>query len=88
MVNKTEEWKNKLYFGDNLTVLRDREFFPDKFVDLIYLDPPFNSKSDYNVIFNEENGSKSSAQVTVFEDTWKWGEEKEIFTLDEENNDK
>jgi len=64
------EWKNKLFFGDNLYILR--ELIPDEFVDLIYLDPPFNSKATYNVLFQEKNGSASSAQITAFEDTWQW----------------
>jgi len=43
-------WKNKLYFGDNLDILRDKEQFPDECVDLIYLDPPFNSNATYNAL--------------------------------------
>ncbi len=66
----SEEWKNKLFFGDNLYILRDH--IPDEFVDLIYLDPPFNSKATYNVLFQEKNGSQSAAQITAFEDTWHW----------------
>jgi len=70
-----EEWKNKLYFGDNLAILR--EHIPDESVDLIYLDPPFNSKATYNVLFSEKNGTQSAAQITAFEDTWHWGMESE-----------
>lgn len=70
-----EEWKNKLYFGDNLAILR--EHVPDESVDLIYLDPPFNSKATYNVLFQEKNGTQSAAQITAFEDTWHWGIETE-----------
>jgi DNA modification methylase len=70
-----EEWKNKLYFGDNLAILR--EHVPDESVDLIYLDPPFNSKATYNVLFSEKNGTESAAQITAFEDTWHWGIESE-----------
>jgi site-specific DNA-methyltransferase (adenine-specific) len=55
--------KNKLYYGDNLEVLRD--YIPDQSVDLIYLDPPFNSRQDYNVLFAEKDGSRSASQ-TVF----------------------
>lgn len=55
--------ENVLYYGDNLEVLRNREYFPDDFVDLIYLDPPFNSNQDYNVLFKEQNGSRSAAQI-------------------------
>jgi adenine specific DNA methylase Mod len=66
-------WKNQLYFGDNLEVLR--ESIPAESVDLIYLDPPFNSKANYNVLFKTPKGIESSAQITAFEDTWHWGEE-------------
>ncbi len=64
------EWTNKLYFGDNLPILR--EHVPDESVDLIYLDPPFNSKATYNVLFQEKNGTASPAQITAFEDFWHW----------------
>jgi len=70
-----EDWKNKLYFGDNLDIMR--EHIADESVDLIYLDPPFNSKATYNVLFQEKNGTESGAQITVFEDTWQWGPESE-----------
>jgi len=62
--------KNKLYFGDNLKILR--EYVPDASVDLIYLDPPFNSNASYNVLFKEKSGEESAAQITAFEDTWQW----------------
>jgi len=62
--------KNQLYYGDNLTVLRD--YIKDESVDLIYLDPPFNSRADYNVLFAEKDGTRSSSQITAFEDTWEW----------------
>lgn len=62
-------WKNKLYYGDNLPIMRD---LADESVDLIYLDPPFNSKATYNVLFREKNGSDSAAQITAFDDTWHW----------------
>ncbi len=61
------DWKNKLYFGDNLKILR--EHVSDESVDLIYLDPPFNSNADYNVLFKEKTGEESAAQITAFEDT-------------------
>lgn len=61
---------NLLYYGDNLDILR--EYIPDESVDLIYLDPPFNSKATYNVLFAERNGTASAAQVKAFEDTWHW----------------
>jgi DNA modification methylase len=64
-----------LYFGDNLEVLR--KYIPDESVDLIYLDPPFNSEADYNVIFREHSGEGPGAQIRAFEDTWHWGLESE-----------
>jgi site-specific DNA-methyltransferase (adenine-specific) len=68
-------WKNKLYFGDNLDILREHVALES--VDLIYLDPPFNSNATYNVLFQEKSGEKSAAQITAFEDTWHWGIESE-----------
>jgi len=65
--------KNQLYYGDNLEVLRD--YIPAQSVDLIYLDPPFNSRQDYNVLFAEKDGHRSAAQITAFKDTWEWDEE-------------
>jgi DNA modification methylase len=62
--------KNQLYYGDNLTVLR--EHINDESVDLIYLDPPFNSRQDYNVLFAERDGTRSASQIMAFEDTWEW----------------
>lgn len=61
---------NVLYYGDNLDVLR--QHIPDESIDLIYLDPPFKSNQDYNVLFAERDGSRSAAQIKVFEDTWQW----------------
>ncbi len=66
--------KNTMYYGDNLEILRNREYFPNACVDLIYLDPPFNSNRNYNVLFRAESGADSEAQITAFEDTWHWGE--------------
>ncbi|HET7409884.1 MAG TPA: site-specific DNA-methyltransferase, partial [Paracoccaceae bacterium] len=63
---------NHLYYGDNLRVLRDRANFPDECVDLIYLDPPFNSNADYGVIFKSKDGKSSQAQAAAFTDTWTW----------------
>jgi len=63
---------NTLYYGDNLDILRNREHFPSESIDLIYLDPPFKSNQDYNVLFAEQNGSRSAAQIKAFEDTWHW----------------
>ena len=70
------DWRNKLYFGDNLRILREN--VPDESVDLIYLDPPFNSNATYNVLFRERTGEDSAAQITAFEDTWSWSIESEI----------
>ncbi len=66
---------NALYYGDNLDMLR--EHVPDDAVDLVYLDPPFNSNRDYNVIFKDESGRQSDAQILAFEDTWHWGPKAE-----------
>ena len=65
--------ENHLYYGDNLDVLR--RYVKDESVDLIYLDPPFNSRQDYNVLFAERDGSRSSSQIKAFEDTWEWNQE-------------
>ncbi|NLO73667.1 MAG: site-specific DNA-methyltransferase [candidate division WS1 bacterium] len=65
------DWKNTLYFGDNLDILR--RYVPDESVDLIYLDPPFNSKASYNVLFKERSGAESAAQIKAFDDFWHWG---------------
>jgi adenine specific DNA methylase Mod len=64
---------NQLYFGDNLQVLR--ESIADESVDLIYLDPPFNSKRDYNLLFKSPKGQKSEAQIEAFKDSWHWGDQ-------------
>jgi site-specific DNA-methyltransferase (adenine-specific) len=61
---------NYLYYGDNLDVLR--RYVKDESVDLVYLDPPFKSNQDYNVLFAEHGGTKSAAQIKAFEDTWRW----------------
>jgi site-specific DNA-methyltransferase (adenine-specific) len=62
---------NTLFYGDNLAILR--EYIPTESVDLIYLDPPFNSNRSYNVLFKDESGTSSEAQLTAFDDTWHWG---------------
>jgi DNA modification methylase len=61
---------NKLFYGDNLDVLR--QHIRDESVDLVYLDPPFNSNANYNVLFKSPSGEKSQAQIEAFEDTWHW----------------
>jgi|SRR5947209_2816269 len=63
---------NHLYYGDNLQILR--EHIEDESVDLIYLDPPFKSNQDYNVLFTEQDGTRAAAQVLAFEDTWEWNQ--------------
>jgi DNA modification methylase len=63
---------NLLYYGDNLDVLR--RHIADESVDLIYLDPPFNSNASYNVLFQEHSGERAAAQIQAFEDTWHWDE--------------
>ena len=66
---------NALYYGDNLAVLR--ESIANESVDLIYLDPPFNSNASYNVLFKAPSGEQSAAQIEAFEDTWHWNESAE-----------
>jgi len=61
---------NRLYYGDNLDVLR--RHLDDESVDLVYLDPPFNSNASYNVLFAERDGTRAASQIKAFEDTWKW----------------
>jgi len=65
--------ENTLYYGDNLDVLR--RHVDDESVDLVYLDPPFKSEQDYNVLFAEQNGSRAAAQIKAFEDTWRWDQD-------------
>jgi len=69
------DWTNQLYYGDNLRVLREE--IADGSVDLVYLDPPFNSAANYNVLFREASGEQSAAQIMAFEDTWHWTHESE-----------
>ena len=61
---------NQLYYGDNLDILR--RYVDDDCVDLVYLDPPFNSNQTYNVLFQEQDGARSASQIKAFEDTWHW----------------
>ncbi|MBF8266692.1 MAG: hypothetical protein HW388_200, partial [Dehalococcoidia bacterium] len=61
-----------LYYGDNLEVLRNHQWFPDECVGLVYLDPPFKSQQDYNLLFKSQKGTPAAAQVQAFTDTWKW----------------
>jgi 16S rRNA G966 N2-methylase RsmD len=62
---------NRLYFDENLKWLSDRKEFADAYVDLVYLDPPFNSNAVYNVLFRKPSGQVSQAQFHAFTDTWK-----------------
>lgn len=66
---------NRLYFGDNLDILR--EYVEDESVDLVYLDPPFNSQAQYNLLFERQDEEDTSAQAGAFRDTWRWGDEAE-----------
>jgi adenine specific DNA methylase Mod len=63
---------NQLFYGDNLAILR--EHVRDESVDLIYLDPPFNSNASYNVLFKAPGGEQSQAQIEAFDDTWHWND--------------
>ena len=72
----TPDWKNNLYFGDNLDILRDE--IADDSVDLIFLDPPFKSDANYNVLFRERSGQQSAAQISAFEDTWEWDQSSSL----------
>lgn len=65
--------RKRLYYGDNLDILR--QYVDDESADLIYLDPPFSSNRDYNIIFKEQSGDRDPAQVQAFEDTWRWDQE-------------
>ena len=67
--------RNTLYYGDNFEVLR--RYLDDESVDLVYLDPPFNSNATYNVLFKEQTGQGSPAQIKAFTDSWEWTQETE-----------
>jgi site-specific DNA-methyltransferase (adenine-specific) len=64
---------NTLFYGDNLEILRNH--FYDESIDLIYLDPPFNSEADYNILFKERTGEQSTAQIRAFSDFWQWDQQ-------------
>lgn len=76
--------KNTLFYGDNVDILR--EYIDDECIDLIYLDPPFNSNRSYNVLFKDESGLDSQAQISAFDDTWHWGEKAEETYFELTNN--
>ena len=61
---------NTLYYGDNIDILR--RHIKDESVDLVYLDPPFNSNANYNLLFAEQDGARAAAQIQAFGDTWRW----------------
>jgi DNA modification methylase len=71
---------NTLYYGDNLDILK--RYIPDESVDLVYLDPPFKSSQNYNILFKEQNGSQAASQIRAFEDTWTWSQEDEAIFAD------
>ncbi|MEU2981027.1 DNA methyltransferase [Streptomyces hirsutus] len=75
-----DEWRNRLYYGDNLGLLR--ESIASESVDLVYLDPPFNSNRSYNVLFKGKGGQDSPAQIEAFGDTWVWSHETEILFVE------
>lgn len=62
--------ENVLYYGDNLDILQ--RYLKDDSVDLVYLDPPFKSNQEYNVLFQEQDGTRAAAQIKAFNDTWRW----------------
>jgi len=85
------EFVNQLHYGDNLVRLRGEgvdKAIPDEVADLIYLDPPFNSARNYNLLFKQHKGQDSPAQIMTFEDTWKWSPfEYEKFKGDPQNSE-
>ena len=74
---------NRLYYGDNLDVLRDH--IADESVDLIYLDPPFNSNAGYNVLFRSASGAGADARIEAFDDTGTWGDSAKAALMDIES---
>ncbi|MCG7843985.1 MAG: site-specific DNA-methyltransferase, partial [Methanomassiliicoccales archaeon] len=76
--------KNTLYYGDNLDIMR--EHIADESVDLVYLDPPFNSARDYNVLFKQAKKDENQAQITAFTDTWQWSKKRYEEFFDDAGN--
>jgi DNA modification methylase len=72
--------QNTLYYGDNLDILK--RYIKDESVDLVYLDPPFKSSQNYNILFKEKNGSQAASQIRAFEDTWTWSQDDEAVYAD------
>jgi len=86
------EVKNTLYWGDNLNILRERDgdkkmLFPDECIDLIYLDPPFNSQQSHNLLFKDQHGVQAPSQIHAFGDTWKWANAFDTYhkTINDDN---
>ena len=78
--------RNTLFYGDNLDIMR--EHIADETVDLIYLDPPFNSARDYNVLFKQAKRDENQAQITAFTDTWQWSKLRYEEFFDDSRNAK
>ena len=76
--------RNALYYGDNLPIMR--EHIPDGTIDLVYLDPPFNSARDYHVLFKQAKKDENQAQITAFTDTWLWSKRRYDEFFDDERN--
>ena len=78
---------NTLFYGDNLAIMR--EYIPNESIDLVYLDPPFSSNRNYNVLFRDGSGREAEAQIEAFEDTWHWSEtaEETLYKLQSEEAD-
>lgn len=78
---------NTLFYGDNLAIMR--EYIPNESIDLVYLDPPFSSNRNYNVLFRDVSGREAEAQIEAFEDTWHWSEtaEETLYKLQSEEAD-
>jgi site-specific DNA-methyltransferase (adenine-specific) len=72
MAGVREDNGNRLYYGDNLSILN--RYIDDASVDLVYIDPPFNSNASYNILFKEQSGKRAAAQIKAFTDTWRWDE--------------
>ena len=84
MAQNCGSMKNTLYFGDNLDIMR--EHIADESVDLVYLDPPFNSQRNYNVLFKQAKKDENQAQITAFTDTWEWSKRRYDEFFDDARN--
>ncbi|MDP8240784.1 MAG: site-specific DNA-methyltransferase [Candidatus Hatepunaea meridiana] len=63
---------NRLYYGDNLDFLRNQDDFPSESIDMVYLDPPFNSNQNYNALLKDTDGTRETVKAKAFKDIWKW----------------